>query len=184
MERAGYDIKSSSDEWFRYFVKKPARRSPLINLGYFVRMKAIETVVDKVHMGSLGVLLMRQFLLATGSRQKVVVNFGCGYDPLPFAYIASGTSAMFVDVDYPELIRHKQAIIQQTPALMECVQGSSIAETGDMKSECYRLVGCDLTDLSSLDQKLRALRPDLDNTDILFISEVAITYMVHPHKIE
>jgi len=48
VERAGYDVKCSSHEWFRHFVKKPARRSPLINLGYFARMKAIETVVDKV----------------------------------------------------------------------------------------------------------------------------------------
>jgi hypothetical protein len=48
VERAGYNVKSRSHEWFRYFVKKPARRSPLINLGYFVRMKAVETVVDKV----------------------------------------------------------------------------------------------------------------------------------------
>jgi hypothetical protein len=50
VERAGYDVKSRSYEWFRYFVKKPTRRSPLINLGYFVRMKAIEAVVDNVRV--------------------------------------------------------------------------------------------------------------------------------------
>lgn len=48
VERTGYDIKSAQHQWFRHFVKKPARRAPLINLGYFVRMKAIEKVVDEV----------------------------------------------------------------------------------------------------------------------------------------
>jgi hypothetical protein len=48
VERTGYDIKSVKGEWFRYFVKKPVRRAPLINLGYFIRMKAVENVIDKV----------------------------------------------------------------------------------------------------------------------------------------
>lgn len=50
MERAGHDIRSSEEEWFRYFVKKPARRAPLINLGYFIRMKAVEKVLDEVEL--------------------------------------------------------------------------------------------------------------------------------------
>lgn len=48
VERTGYDIKSVKGEWFRCFVGKPVRRAPLINLGYFIRMKAVEGVVDKV----------------------------------------------------------------------------------------------------------------------------------------
>ena len=48
VERTGYDVKSSKEQWLRYFVKKPARRAPLINLGYFIRMKAVEKVVDEV----------------------------------------------------------------------------------------------------------------------------------------
>jgi len=182
VERAGYDVKCSSHEWFRHFVKKPARRSPLINLGYFVRMKAIETVLDNVFTQRLLPSLIRQFLLAPSPRRKMVVNLGCGYDPLPFAYLANGASAMFVDVDYPDLIRHKQKIVEQTPAMMECVGTTWMTESSEAKGESYRLVGCDLTDLPSLDEKLRALQADLHNTDILFVSEVAITYMVHPPK--
>jgi tRNA wybutosine-synthesizing protein 4 len=53
VERTGYDIKSVKDEWFRYFVKKPVRRAPLINLGYFIRMKAVENVIDKVRFYSV-----------------------------------------------------------------------------------------------------------------------------------
>lgn len=51
--------------YFRYFVKKPQRRSPLINRGYWLRMKAVDSVV-------------RQFLETPSNKQKVVINLGCG----------------------------------------------------------------------------------------------------------
>jgi len=89
---------------------------------------------------------------------------------------------MFVDVDYPDLIRHKQKIVEQTPAMMECVGTTWMTESSEATRESYRLIGCDLTDLPSLDEELCTLQADLQNTDILFVSEVAITYMVHPPK--
>jgi tRNA wybutosine-synthesizing protein 4 len=51
--------------FFRYFVKKPQRRAPLINRGYWLRMKAIEHVV-------------RKFLEEPSDKRKVVMNLGCG----------------------------------------------------------------------------------------------------------
>ena len=48
VERTGYQIRSGQGQWLRHFVKKPTRRSPLINLGYFLRMKAMEHVIDEV----------------------------------------------------------------------------------------------------------------------------------------
>lgn len=48
VERTGYAIKSVEHQWFRHFVKRPVRRAPLINLGYFIRMQAIERAVDEV----------------------------------------------------------------------------------------------------------------------------------------
>ena len=51
--------------FFRYFVKKPQTRSPLINRGYWLRMQAVEKEI-------------RQFLLEPSSKHKLVVNLGCG----------------------------------------------------------------------------------------------------------
>jgi len=51
VERNGYAIKSVEHQFFRHFVKKPVRRAPLINLGYFIRMRAIERAVDQVLPG-------------------------------------------------------------------------------------------------------------------------------------
>jgi tRNA wybutosine-synthesizing protein 4 len=109
----------------------------------------------------------------------MIVNLGCGYDPLPFAYLSDSTCrAIFIDVDYPDLIRHKINIIRDTPALAAIV-GPHFGETsGEIRSEKYYAVGCDLSNLTFFDKVLREVQPNLDDVDILFISEVAITYMV------
>jgi len=52
-------------EYFRYFVRKFQRRSPLINRGYWFRMRAIEKTVSA-------------FLTQANGKTKVVVNLGCG----------------------------------------------------------------------------------------------------------
>jgi hypothetical protein len=53
--------------FFRYFVKKLQRRAPLINRGYWLRLRTID-------------VLVRNFLRAVRSRGRraVVVNLGCG----------------------------------------------------------------------------------------------------------
>ncbi len=50
---------------FRQFVKKFKRRSPLINRGYWLRMRAVEHAVTL-------------FLDEDNGKRKVVVNLGCG----------------------------------------------------------------------------------------------------------
>ena len=52
-------------EYFRYFVSKFKRRSPLINRGYWLRMKSIEHAVTR-------------FLAEQTPKRKIVVNLGCG----------------------------------------------------------------------------------------------------------
>lgn len=54
-------------EYFRHFVKKFQRRAPLINRGYWLRMRAIEE--------SVKTFLAQEALVGT---TKVVVNLGCG----------------------------------------------------------------------------------------------------------
>lgn len=52
-------------EYFRHFVSKFKRRSPLINRGYWLRMKAVEHAVTR-------------FLAEQTSKRKLVINLGCG----------------------------------------------------------------------------------------------------------
>ena len=51
--------------YFRYFIKKPQRRSPLINRGYWLRMHAVEHVV-------------RRFVEEPSKKRKIVLNLGSG----------------------------------------------------------------------------------------------------------
>jgi tRNA wybutosine-synthesizing protein 4 len=53
-------------EFFKHFVAKPQRRSPVINRGYWTRMEAMRSVIDKFAHSALSV------------KTKVVVNLGCG----------------------------------------------------------------------------------------------------------
>jgi len=56
---------SGQTEYFRYFVRKFQRRAPLINRGYWLRMKAIDHSV-------------RNFLTEENGKHKVIINLGCG----------------------------------------------------------------------------------------------------------
>lgn len=56
---------ANEPEYFRYFVSKFKRRSPLINRGYWLRMKAIDHTVTR-------------FLAEQSAKRKVVINLGCG----------------------------------------------------------------------------------------------------------
>ncbi|KAF7546729.1 hypothetical protein G7Z17_g8218 [Cylindrodendrum hubeiense] len=84
--------------FFRYFVNKFQRRAPLINRGYWLRLRAIDVVVH-------------QFLKSSPSNhKKVVINLGCG---------SACENTVFLDIDYPDLMRKKRAIVLGTPQLPE-----------------------------------------------------------------
>ena len=52
--------------YFRYFVRKPQRRTAVINRGYWLRMYAIDHVIRHF------------FADQSGPGKKVVINLGCG----------------------------------------------------------------------------------------------------------
>ncbi|KAK2032150.1 leucine carboxyl methyltransferase [Colletotrichum zoysiae] len=155
--------------YFRFFVKKFQRRAPLINRGYHLRLKVIDTLV-------------RRFLQKPSLRKKVVVNLGCGSDVLPWQcevrYPESCRDVTFVDVDYPDLIQKKRQIVLETPELQGLLGSWEVGQDSPvvLKSQRYCQVGCDLRQLATLQSSLDALF-DIPNTEFLFVAEVSITYM-------
>ncbi|KAM3469214.1 hypothetical protein MY8738_010154 [Beauveria namnaoensis] len=157
--------------YFRYFVKKFQRRAPLINRGYWLRLKAIDTIV-------------KQFLLRCDGR-KVVINLGCGSDVLPWQsnvrYGGKCSDALFIDIDYADLMHRKRAVVLETPQLKELLGSSFEVSKSDkdillLKSERYCQIGCDLRDLQALRHVLETLA-DLSQCPVLFVAEVSITYI-------
>ncbi|KAF2164887.1 hypothetical protein M409DRAFT_67598 [Zasmidium cellare ATCC 36951] len=169
VEKLYYD---GEPEYFRYFVSKFKRRSPLINRGYWLRMKAIEHAVSR-------------FLSERTAKKKVVINLGCGYDPLPFLFLGKrpllcqGTT--FVDVDYPVLMQNKVGIIDKTeqlrhllPKLTRTANDSGLLASSDP----YVAIGCDLSSLIPLQEILQDhLQLGSGGVAILFVSEVSTAYM-------
>ncbi|OAP62679.1 hypothetical protein AYL99_01906 [Fonsecaea erecta] len=156
--------------FYRYFVKKPIRRSPTINRGYWLRMRAVDWVV-------------KQFLEKPSDLEKVVINLGCGYDPLPFQWMAQHPdlcgNTRFIDVDFEELMISKRDIILNTPKMRDML--STTPDKESMKgvvldSDVYVAIGCDLRNPPRLERLLKSV-VELDQCLVLCIAEVSITYM-------
>ncbi|KAK9457280.1 S-adenosyl-L-methionine-dependent methyltransferase [Dipodascopsis uninucleata] len=175
VERLYYPVKVDDSRlpnahFFKYFVSKPQRRAPLINRGYWLRMHAIHLQVKK-------------FLNENTSSRKIIINLGCGYDPVPFQYLnklsTDRSKAIFVDVDYPDLISRKIRMILDSKELVSLI--SPLREPQDsavkLASDNYYVVACDLSKITELSAALKShsiLDPDCD---VLFIAEVSLTYM-------
>lgn len=163
-------------EWFKHFVKKPKRRSPAINRGYWIRMESIKQMI-------LRIIDSRE----DTNQEVAVVNLGCGFDPLPFQLLTqfantkSDLKLHFLDVDYPELIANKLEMIKNSPEIMSII-GKEVNDTSIDKSivpfmtESYTLVGCDLKNGNLYKNQLNHLLGDSSCIKI-FVAEVSLAYM-------
>ncbi|KAF8537456.1 hypothetical protein BDD12DRAFT_931378 [Trichophaea hybrida] len=167
-------LKENEPQFLRYFVKKPHRRSPIINRGYWVRMQAVEYAVHW--------FLHEELPHLPVPKKKVVVNLGCGYDPLPFQSLSKenpNAEVLYVDIDYPELIAIKASIVSQTPELYclltDTRHHATAVDHVHYESKQYLALGCDLRDLWTLQRLFENHR--LVDSAILFTAEVSLTYM-------
>ncbi|KAG6005918.1 hypothetical protein E4U21_007552 [Claviceps maximensis] len=170
VERLYYPNES---HYFRYFVKKYRRRAPLINRGYWLRLRAIEVIV-------------RRFLTKHhAKKKKLIINLGCGSDVLPWQsyarYADICKDVLFVDIDYPELMRKKRSIVLETPQLRGILGQDFVISDSDkdhvmLRSEAYCQIGCDLRELDKIEAILEELA-SLSDCPVLFVAEVSITYM-------
>ncbi|KAG5466875.1 hypothetical protein LSCM1_01052 [Leishmania martiniquensis] len=87
------------DKFLRYFVKKPARRSPLINRGYYLRMAVMTDLI---------VRLVKRYLSAPEREAAVsgggqcpppvqVLSLGAGYDTLALRLLLDSVDTLPVD---------------------------------------------------------------------------------------
>ncbi|QLL33125.1 hypothetical protein HG536_0E00350 [Torulaspora globosa] len=163
-------------EYFKYFVRKSPKRSPCINRGYWLRLHAIRSRLDSIVEGT--------------HDDIVVVNLGCGFDPLPFQILDQHNPASekykgrvrFVDVDYSDLISEKVRIIQETAELAEILGPRSLEqERVAYGTDCYIAVSCNLNYPKSFRDMLDAFRLNNPKTIKVFIAEVSLAYMSPGH---
>jgi len=152
------------------FVPNFKRRAPLINRGYWLRGRAIESAVET-------------FLSSDSGRTKAIVNLGCGYDPLPFRLQAKGfnKNVRYIDVDYRDLIDRKVALVNSHTTFQPFLDPSlSLHRPHDdpirLQSSTYCAIGCDMSDVAALDKIFTHIIP-LADFHVMFVAEVSITYM-------
>lgn len=165
------------DPFVQYFVKKPVRRSPIINRGTFVRNFAIDSLVS-------------QFLSIPGSK-KQIVTLGAGFDTRYFNIKAghldkddtkgSASLSKYIEIDFPEITTKKAMIIKKKQELSSLLGTPETVKLGrggiDLLSSEYSLLGADLRAWSNIGEKIIEVGLDLD-LPTLFISECVFIYLL------
>jgi tRNA wybutosine-synthesizing protein 4 len=162
--------------FYKPFVSKFKRRSPLISRGYWLRMKAVDSTIEA-------------FLQRPTDKKMVVMNLGCGYDPLPFRMRCkrNAQGVRFVDIDNKELIMSKVKIFTQDKQFHQHLHDDLHVTDEDEEdqsiiysSESYLAVGCELTEIDVLN---RIFNEIIQDCEILFLAEFSTTYMPN-HDLE
>jgi tRNA wybutosine-synthesizing protein 4 len=133
-------------------------------------MKAVDNAIEN-------------FLRRTTDRKRVVVNLGCGYDPLPFRVHFKGLAhegVKFVDVDYREVILTKVKLMTDDKHLRTFLDSwnYSTTEDGDvvLTSDYYAIVGCAFNDIVCLNHLFSQTIP-LQGCKTLLIVEDSFMHM-------
>ncbi|GBG79665.1 hypothetical protein CBR_g29813 [Chara braunii] len=140
----------TNDNFVQYFVRRPTKRSPIINRGYYARWAAIR-----------GLIL--QFLSAgkEGANEetpkKQILSLGAGFDTVFFQLKEDGKQPhRFYEIDFLEVTSRKAGIIGATDALRSKLGGNAVIskEQGEVTSNDYCLLPADLRDLTALNKVL------------------------------
>ena len=147
------------DDFVSFFIHgPPVHPPPLMNRGYYARVKSIETIVKRFLGCCEGIPNKRQ-----------VVNLGCGFDTLYFRLCAYDNDILqaledyrFFDVDFEQVIAKKKTVVTTEPAFKSFL-------------EHYTTVACDLRNASDLSELMQS--NGFEDVPTIFLSECALIYM-------
>ncbi|KAI8987681.1 S-adenosyl-L-methionine-dependent methyltransferase [Mycotypha africana] len=170
------DVGYLEDPFVKLFVKRPDRRSPIINRGSFIRSYAINSLVS-------------QFLTLSGCDKKQIVALGAGFDTRYFNIKANvldkeGRSNLskhllrYYEIDFPEITMKKAMTIKRQKVFSQLLAGDVKLERGGMDLKCsdYCLLGGDLRNWHEIVRKLEEAGLD-KNAPTLFLSECVFIYI-------
>ncbi|XP_016510298.1 leucine carboxyl methyltransferase 1 homolog isoform X2 [Nicotiana tabacum] len=170
------------DDYVNLFVKKPLRRSPIINRGYFARWAALRK-------------MLYQFLDCnpnadgSGNIKKQILSLGAGFDTMFFQLQDEGKAPhLYVELDFIEVTSKKAALIETYSQLRDKVGeiASISSEKGEVHSDHYKLLPVDLRNIDNLNDVIA--RANLDpRSSFVKLSELCLTaskfiatIMIHP----
>ncbi|KAJ8633756.1 hypothetical protein MRB53_027092 [Persea americana] len=160
------------DDYVHLFVRKPVRRSPIINRGYYARWAALRK-------------FLLQFLKPEGGGddrihvKKQILSLGAGFDTTYFQLQEEGIAPdIYVELDFKEVTKKKAALIENLDQLRGKIgpEATISPERGEILSDHYKLLPVDLRDIHSLDTviALSQLDPSLPT---FIIAECVLIYL-------
>ncbi|CAK9149394.1 unnamed protein product [Ilex paraguariensis] len=160
------------DDYIHLFVRRPVRRSPIINRGYFARWAALRK-------------LLLQFLDCEihsdeeNHTKKQILSLGAGFDTTYFQLQDEGRAPyLYVELDFKEVTSKKAALIETNGQLRDKVgETASISlEKGEVLGDQYKLLPVDLRNIQKLDDiiELSNLDPSLPT---FIIAECVLIYL-------
>ncbi|RXI06812.1 hypothetical protein DVH24_025948 [Malus domestica] len=160
------------DDYVHLFVRRPVRRSPIINRGYFAHWAALRK-------------LLNQFLDAGGNGgekghlKKQILSLGAGFDTTYFQLQDEGRAPyLYVELDFKEVTSKKATLIETCSHLRDKISATtSISrESGEVLSDHYKLLPVDLRDIPKLDNviALAGMNPSLPT---FIIAECVLIYL-------
>ncbi|KAK4794617.1 hypothetical protein SAY86_012611 [Trapa natans] len=160
------------DDYVHLFVRRPVRRSPIINRGYFARWAAVRK-------------LLNQFLDCKSNTEekiplkKQILSFGAGFDTTYFQLKDEGRAPqLYVELDFKEVTSKKAAILQTSSQLREKIgmMASISPEKGEVISDDYKLLPVDLRDIKKLDDIISFAEMD-PSLPTFIIAECVLIYL-------
>lgn len=159
------------DEYVQYFVRRPTRRAPIINRGYYARWASIRK-------------LLMQFLEAgasssDGQSKKQILSLGAGFDTLYFQLQGEEKAPhLFVELDFKEVTSKKAIIIDAYEPLRSKIGSASaiMKEQGQILSDQYKLLPADLRDINMLNMILDQANLD-PSLPTLILAECVLIYL-------
>ncbi|XP_010275434.1 PREDICTED: tRNA wybutosine-synthesizing protein 4 isoform X2 [Nelumbo nucifera] len=160
------------DDYIHLFVRRPVRRSPIINRGYYSRWAALRK-------------LLTQFLtceINNGGEafmKKQILSLGAGFDTTYFQLQDEGNAPyLYVELDFKEVTSKKAALIDTCSQLRDTIGPTATIsrEKGEVLSDHYKLLPVDLRDIPNLDSIMAQAQLD-PSLPTFIIAECVLIYL-------
>ncbi|PNF35678.1 tRNA wybutosine-synthesizing protein 4 [Cryptotermes secundus] len=156
------------DDYVSYFVTRCSRRTPLIHLGYYMRVLTVDYA-------------LRSFLDSVLGQPAQIISCGAGFDTSFFRLATSGSvhpEIYFYEVDFTEVVDRKAECILDSKPLLDCIGSFEMNQNGvrGLVGSQYHLIASDLQALDKLEANL--IQAGLMfSLPTLLLSECSICYM-------
>lgn len=155
-----------SDPYLRFFTHTVVKRPPIINRGYWARVNRVT-------------LTLNRFLETAGNGAQII-SLGAGFDTnfwlLKDRYPQSDFT--YHELDFPDVCSRKAALISRHSELN--IGNATVSRTGDLVSDRYRLLGCDLRNTEETIGKLRDVTQT--NAPTFVFAECVLVYLEPSHS--